>query len=123
MLNKALIANAVFSFLSGLLMLLTQQSLQQQVPLPGWLWSLIGVGLIGFSVQLLLMAKNIEWAQKLTASVVVSDLLWVLATTIAVMLFGADISASVIVAVMMVNLLVALLAWFQYLGYRQSFAT
>jgi ABC-type uncharacterized transport system permease subunit len=121
MLKKSLAANLVFSACSGIFMLLTPDWLSQQMPAPSWLWTALGVGLLVFAIQLAAMLFVPSLARKLTMQVVASDLLWIAATITALVIFYGEISRTGVSLIIAVNVAVALLAVFQYRGYRSIY--
>jgi hypothetical protein len=120
MLNYALSANALFSLCSGISMLVWRDELTLHFPGPGWVWILLGVGLISFCAQLLLMVKYPTLARKLTPEVIVADIGWVL-ISLAIWLFLQESISSVgTTLIMLINVIVATLAWLQFQGYRST---
>ncbi|WDE00577.1 hypothetical protein SG35_008055 [Thalassomonas actiniarum] len=119
-LQKAMSANALFSFFSGMIFLLAQDFLIPHIPMPALLWTLFGVGLIAFSAQLLFMVKNPARAEKLIVSVVFSDIAWVILTFIALAYYQERISAPATALIIGINITVTALAWFQAQGYLEQ---
>ena len=117
MLLKALMTNAVFSLTSGIGMLAGTSWLAQQIPLPAWLWIVLGIGLILFSLQLVMMVLMPILAHKLALVVVVSDIAWVGLTSLGALLFATEITAMGVTLILMANLIVGALAMAQYRGY------
>lgn len=122
-LAKALFANAVFSGSSAVLIALLHESLSLEIPLPSVYWLLIALGLGLFAGQLFLMAAAlmrqspwINWVIKLTPSVVVADMIWVLGSLTLAMVFAGQISVIGFGIIAGVNVFVGSLAFFQYKG-------
>jgi|GEM_PF-1634442 len=120
MLNKALLANAVFSSTSGITIVLFRQWFGSQFSAPEWLMLAIGVGLLLFTVQLLAMTKVKVLAEKLTLSVVFSDVAWVLITCVLLFLLNDKMTNVGAVMILVVNLVVSLLAWTQYTAFKKE---
>jgi len=118
MLKKALVFNAIFSFTCAMVILSASEWLNKFIPLPGWLWSFISFGLLGFVGLLILMLKNYRMLEKNIFIVVISDIAWIAITTVALSLYASSVSTTGILLVMLVNVVVATLAYFQYTGYK-----
>jgi len=118
MLSKSLIINALFSLVSGLIILSQKASLAVHLPMPDWIWLVIGIGLIGFALELITLAINKGWARRFIGLVIISDISWVVVTSFCLLLFISEISNQGIVIVSLVNVVVAGLVWFQYKGYQ-----
>ena len=118
MLVKSLIANAIFSTSSAAVIFTYAAWLNEHIQMPYWIYLGIGIGLLLFAVQLILMAKLQSLREKLIDSVIVSDAAWVLITGGLAFGFSENISESGAVIIVSVNIIISLLAWFQYLGRR-----
>jgi hypothetical protein len=123
MLKKALMVNAIFSLSSGICMLLGTAWLSQHIPLPAWAWMVGGIGLILFALQLVMMVIKPILAQQLTQLVVVSDIAWVVLTSLSALLFAAQITAMGFTLILAVNLVVGTLAVAQHRGYAPESRT
>ncbi|WDE03881.1 hypothetical protein SG34_021265 [Thalassomonas viridans] len=119
-LPQAIAANALFSFTSGTVFMLARDVLIPHIPLPPLLWTLLGACLIAFSVQLAFMVKNRAWAEKLIVPVILSDIAWVVLTSIALVCYQSQLSGPGIALIVGVNLVVATLAWFQAQAYLKK---
>lgn len=119
-LNKALLANALFSLITGVCALTFQSDLSSSIPIPSWMWLVVGLGLIGFSLQLVLMVK-IQWlAKKLIISVIWADAGWVAITSILSIIYQSQITQPGLLLIGFTSLVVGCLAIAQYSGYRQE---
>ena len=116
MLKNALMTNAIFSLLSGIGILVGTSWLGQHIPLPAWAWIVLGIGLILFALQLVMMVLVPMLAQNLTQLVVVSDFAWVVLTSLGSLLFAAQLTAMGFTLVLVVNLVVGTLAVAQHRG-------
>lgn len=123
MLKKALLSNAVFSGISGLCILLLAAELGSYISLPPILWLVIGLGLLFFSFDLMLLAVFPAWAKKLTKLVIFSDISWVLVTTMAVFIYWEAVSLEGVALIVLINLIVTTLAWFQAKGYHMEYGS
>jgi hypothetical protein len=118
MLKKALLGNAVFSFLSAAVMFLFSDWLSAQLLLSQADWFSLGSALGVFSFLLLLLAANQGLAQKLTMSVVAGDVLWVLITSVLFVTYLKELSEVGLLLIAAVNLIVGSLAFLQYKGHH-----
>jgi len=119
-LQKAMFANAVFSFVCGVIFLLARKLLMPHIPLAPLLWTLFGAGLILFSAQLVIMVKSTAWAEKLIIPVIFSDIAWVILTCAALAYYQSRISPLGNTLIIAVNMMVAALAWFQAQAYLEQ---
>lgn len=127
LLVKALLANAAFSATSAALIALTHGRLAIEIALPSVYWLIIAMGLGLFALQLLVMAYGLinqrpwqGWVIKLTPSVVVADIIWVLGSLLLAGLFAEHISAIGLLLIGGVNVFVGSLAWLQYRGLQSG---
>ena len=120
MLKNALTTNAIFSLTSGIGILAFNSWLGQHIPLPGWAWMVVGIGLIFFALQLVMMALKPMLARKLTGQVIVSDIAWVALTLVGMTVFSAQLTALGTTLILIVNLVVGTLAVLQHRGYAQE---
>lgn len=120
MLNQALAKNAIFSGISGIIMLLMKDWFILQIPLPGWLLITISIGLMLFSVQLTLMVIFKPLADKLILVVIFSDIGWIVLTLISLLVFINSLTVIGIGLVILINLIVSLLAWKQFSAYKNE---
>jgi hypothetical protein len=120
MLKQSLAANLAFSAVSGVCMLLTSDWLSAKIPAPSWFWVALGIGLLAFAVQLGAMLMNPALMQALTLQVVGADIAWVVIASGLMLVFLGDITRTGVTLILGVNLVVALLAALQFLGYRAT---
>jgi len=120
MLKKAIMKNAIFSGVSGLVILLKSDWLLIQLPSPDWLMMVIGVGLLMFSLQLLLMTRINALAEKLILQVVFSDVAWVLITFVALIIYHEHFSNIGVGLVIFINMIVTTLIWLQFSAYKRN---
>ncbi len=118
--QSTLLANALFSLISALLMVLEGAWLSVHIPLPSWLWLALGAGLGLFALQLLAMAINPKLMALLIKQVIVSDIIWVVAAGLAAGLFVSELSTTGIVLVLAVNIMVASLAYLQFSAWKRQ---
>ena len=116
MLQQAMFANALFSFVSGSLFVLAQDFLKRHIPLADLIWTVMGLGLILFSAQLVLMVKNDHWAEKLIGSVILSDIIWIVISFATLLYFRTQISPLGRSLIIAIDVIVAVLALLQYIG-------
>jgi hypothetical protein len=91
-----------------------------QIPLPNWLWLFMSVGLLSFSVLLLLMKNIKKLAELLIIPVIFSDISWVLLTSAGLIYYFYLFSVAGMCLVILINLIVSTIAWFQYIGYKNE---
>lgn len=119
MLRHALAANAAFSTLSGIMLITAGGWLDRHIPAPAWLWPLLGIGLLAFATVLIVMSRNASLAGRLTPQVVAADVGWIVLTTIALVWRWPALSTVGAFLIVDVNLVVAVLAWLQWRGWRR----
>jgi len=115
-----LAANAVFSGVSAAFIALQGAWLQAHIPMPEWLWTVAAAGLALFALQLAAMVMNTRLANMLIKQVIVSDALWLLATSIGLMLYSAELTNLGVVIVMLINGVVGTLAWWQLAAWKAT---
>lgn len=120
MLKQALAANALFSATSGLVLIAARGALAAEIPAPPWLFVALGIGLLGFAVQLAAMVLRPALARRLALAVVASDVGWVVVTSAALAVFYARVSTPGIALIVAVNAVVAVFALVQYRAFARS---
>ncbi len=118
--KDAIAANALFSALGGLVLWVMRDWVSEQILAPDWLFITISIGLIAFAVQLALMVKFDDLANKLIMSVVYSDIAWVLLTSLALVVLFDSFSLVGIWIVIGINMIVSSLAWLQFQNHRKN---
>lgn len=120
LLRRSLQVNAVFSLLSGLVLVFASGVVGRWlgVELP-WLYISLGVALLLFAVGLFLNAgrSEINLAQAKLASVL--DVLWVLSSVVVILIPGTGLTVSGKWLIGVVADVVALFALFQWMGLRR----
>lgn len=117
-LRNSLLANAVFSTLSGLTFTLAATSVADFIGLEQSLWvRSIGVGLLGFAAYVAFVATRPEIDLRAAIAIVVGDLAWVVGTVPVVML--DLLSANGLVAAVAIADVVGVFALLQYYGVRR----
>lgn len=122
-----LVLNAVFSALIGLELIVFPDAMAEVmfVDPAGWkplVLRLLGVGLVVFALDLLLMASNLFVTKKEVMLIVFADIGWLFASGAIVFLDGQIFSDSGIVAIEVVAAFVAFFAIGQYVGARRIVA-
>lgn len=110
---KSMLANAVFSATSASLMYVYQGELTQLIPLNSLIWTIISIGLLLFSVQLLMLSLNRAWARKFVNVIIQSDYAWVILSSFAALYFYQTLEVLAWLIIMGVNILVLVLARWQ----------
>ena len=119
-LQRPLRANALFSGVSGLLL----------VPVPGWWAALIGVappwlltalglGLLGFSALVLWASARPVERRRVIAAIIAADLTWVLATALVMVAGAAALTGFGRVLLAAVAVVVGTFAVLQWRGWRR----
>jgi len=117
-LRNSLIANAVFSTVTGLAFAFAATSVAAFIGLEQSLWvRAIGVGLLGFAGYVAFVATRAEIDLRAAAAIVLGDLSWVVCTVPIVML--DLLSANGLVAAIAIADIVLLFAGLQYFGMRR----
>ncbi len=113
-LRGALIANAVFSFISGLLFIVLPQQLAQLMGLvyPHWL-IFIGVGLLGFVVTILLLLFKPRFIPSQVKAIIYLDWGWVIGSMLFILIDPLHFTLKGLVIVAMLAMVVATLAIWQ----------
>jgi len=115
-LRNAILANAVFSGISGLLILLAEQKVLGWLGLEGiGIWP-VGAMLIGFSLYLLWMSKSSRVPGVLVQGVIYGDWAWVGATALLVYLKANLFSGFGVFLLLDVAMIVAFFAIMQTRG-------
>lgn len=113
--KTALLGNALFSTTSGLLLLLFSRSINEWMGISAnWILPLIGLGLLGFAVSLLLLAKKQIIERKAVIAVIIQDILWVLGSIIIVALGAFSLSELGYEMIIVVAIIVAGFAVWQW---------
>ena len=99
-------------------MIAARDLLTQHFPTPAWLWLLLGVGLLWFALQLVLMLQFPAIKQKLMPAVVLADFAWVVTSLALWLLYRASISSIGDGLIIGTNAMVATLAWLQYSAWQ-----
>jgi hypothetical protein len=110
---KSLLANAVFSLASSSIIFLNVTWLSAHIPLNDDLWDLMGAGLFIFSLQLIFLACNQTWANKLMKHVIRADFAWIVVTLLSAVYFNSALTSLAWLIIMSVNLIVLALAVWQ----------
>lgn len=118
MLQKILYANASFSLLSSIFILTQTSYLQNHIPLVTWMWMVIGVGLLLFSIALFYLAHNEIYGKKYALLVIFADIFWIVITAVAYCIFTENVTVTGGVIISVIDTLIALFALLQYKGYR-----
>ncbi len=126
-LQYALLSNAAFSATSAGFIALNPQLLSIEIQLLPIYWQVIALGLGGFAVQLLMMAGVLitqsSWVRlvlKLTPSVIIADIAWVLGSLALALIFNDLISGLGFALIIAINVCVGSLALLQYLGLKKD---
>ena len=124
LLRMALTTNAIFSFASGCVLALFGSGIASLVLARGWdgSWLLrgIGVGLIGFAILLVLLARDRSVTAKQVSPIIFSDLVWVVLSVALVVLVPGALTAAGRVIVSAIAAIVAILGSLQWYGLRRT---
>lgn len=93
-LHRALLANAAFSAVSGLLLVLATGWLSPELGLANrWMLPMLGVGLVGFAALLVRVARERPIPLRVAGAVSLADGLWVLGSAALVWLDPTGLTA------------------------------
>lgn len=120
MLKNALLSNAIFSALSGVIILSFGSLLGQHIPLPHVVWLVVGTGLLVFALDLVVLVAKPVWAVRYTKLVVWSDIAWVVVTVSCLVLFWGALTETGVLMILGVNLMVGFLAGWQSLALQKE---
>ena len=118
LLTTTLTANAVFSGLSGVALTLGAVPMSEWLGIPTWISVVIGVGLMMFSIQVAMTARNPE--PQAVRMVIASDAAWVVIATVLIAAFPDSMSNDGFAALAIVTVGVATFAVLQWLGLRSA---
>ena len=118
LLTTTLTANAVFSGLSGLALTLGAVPMSEWLGIPTWIGIVVGLGLVLFSVQVAMTARNPE--PHVVRMVIASDAAWVVFAAVLIVAFPDSMSKAGSAALGIVTVVVATFAVLQWLGLRSA---
>ena len=122
-LRNALRANAIFSGVSGLLILILHNQVLNWLGLSGINIMVLGAGLVLFSAYLFWMSNRDQVDKSMISGVIGGDWLWVLASAV-LLAFKADVFSTFGIFLFAdVALLVMIFAIWQQSGLRRSIAS
>lgn len=116
LLKTALVANAAFSMMSGLALVLLNGQFQQwfKMDFPFWI---VGIGLLPFAYMAYQASRNEETIVRKGREITILDVTWVIASVVALLLIDfTTIGQWLIIGV---ALIVGDFAFFQWLGMRR----
>ena len=87
----------------------------------GW-FLLLAAGLVPFVGLILWVSERHPLSLPMLKSIIVMDILWVLGTSLLVLIFYSSISSAGITLVFLINIVVSVCAFFQYKGLMQLLA-
>ncbi|MBX2875313.1 MAG: hypothetical protein KTR30_24565 [Saprospiraceae bacterium] len=122
-LKVTLLANAGFSTISGLTMILANSTLSQWMGItPTWILPSIGLGLMLFAIHLYRTASKATIAKGQIRLIIWQDWLWVLASLIVIVTQAFDLKSSAYLLIGGIAIIVADFALLQqwYLGKQTS---
>lgn len=118
LLVKSLRANAIFSSVTGAALIVGLVPLSSWLGIETWISIGLGLGLIGFAVALMVLARDPKPA--LVRVVVVADVAWVIGAIIVIAAFPQAMSTAGLWALGLVSVIVAGLAVGQLVGLRRA---
>lgn len=119
MLKRALLANAAFSGLSGLLIVVFQSKIAALSGFPGLaLWP-VGVVLMGFSAHITWLATRTDVDRTAVGSIIASDFAWVIATPVVLWIWRDSFTPAGLWLLIGVGLVVLIFAELQWVGMRR----
>ena len=118
LLSKAMIENALFSGLAGLVLIVGAAGLDGWLGVNAWLLAAIGVGLVVYAADLVWWSRSPRWLVTGGRMAVVADLGWVVAAA-ALIAFTAVLTTQGEAALALVSVVIAALAAVQWMGLRK----
>ena len=118
LLSKAMVDNALFSGLTGLILIGGAAWLDRWLGLNPWLLVALGVGLLIYAADLAWWSRSERWVVAGGRLAVIADIAWVI-TAIALIAFTAVLTTQGEVALAIVSLIIAVLAAAQRQGLRR----
>ena len=116
LLKSALTSNAVFSIVSGIVLIILNTSFKTWFGLDFPFW-IIGVGLIPFGILGYQSSRDTENMVKKGQIITIMDILWVIGSMIIILLVDMTQTGQWIIGI--VAMIVADFAFFQYLGMKR----
>jgi len=116
LLTTTLTANALFSGLSGMLLTIAAAPMAHWLGIPTWISFAVGGGLVLFSVQVAMTARNPQ--PTAVRMVITGDAAWVVSAIVLIAVFPESMSVQGLVALGIVTIGVAVLAALQWIGLR-----
>ena len=114
--KTALLGNAIFSTISGLLLLFFSNSINTWMGISlSWILPLIGLGLLGFAASLFLLSRKQTITRNAVIAVIIQDALWVLGSIIIVALGAFNLSEIGYEMIIVVAIIVAGFGGWQWL--------
>ena len=119
LLSRALTENAWFSGIAGMVLIAgAALGLDGWLGVEAWLLAALGVGLVIYAIDLLLVARSPRWIVQGAKAAVLADIAWVVIAA-ALIGFTAVLSTQGEVALAIVSLVVAGFAAAQWVGLRK----
>ena len=119
-LKKVMLANAIFSATFGMIMLVLNSYITELMGLKiSWLLPLIGVGLLGFAATVAYQATRQVISAMQVKSIVIQDLVWVVASIVVLLTDIGELSYSGKVLIALIAIAVADFALLQWIGLRR----
>jgi len=116
LLTTTLTANALFSGLSGMLLTIAAAPMAHWLGIPIWICFAVGGGLVLFSVQVAMTARNPQ--PTAVRMVIIADAVWVVSASALIAVFPESMSDQGLVALGIVTIGVAVFAVLQWIGLR-----
>lgn len=118
-LKNALLANAVFSSVSGLSFIMFTQAFSRFLSWSSWILPSVGLGLLGFALMIYLItrAEQINYAQ--VRSIIAADVAWVVLSIALISMPVVSLPLGGKWAIGILADVVAVFALLQYLGLRK----
>ncbi|MCH8986426.1 MAG: hypothetical protein IIB04_07415 [Acidobacteria bacterium] len=118
LLSKAMLVNATVSGISGAGLALGAPALDEWLGLNMWVLVGVGVGLVGFAIDLRIWARSAIWLKRGGKLAVAGDIVWVLAS-VELIGFTDVLTPSGNVALAAITVMVAAFAVVQTIGLKQ----
>jgi hypothetical protein len=120
LLRRGMLADAIFSGTTGLVLAVAAGPLAELFELPAMMVRIVGLGLLPFSATLLFLVSRLDSMRQAVGVIVAGNLLWVVASVLLLFTGWVEPSAAGIGFIVGQAIIVAGLAEIQFFGLRRS---
>ncbi len=120
-LTRTLAANAGFSAVTGVILIVGAAPLSSWLGIPTWLTIAVGLGLLPFAFTVARVARNPR--RNTVRQVILADIAWVIGAAVIIIGFPQSMSTAGVWTLGLVTAAIGFFAAFQALGLRRKEAT